>query len=72
MARLLTKTPNYCKGKDTEAEAIFSVVRDEEQVLQKLPAAPRLMDRVREVMRFRHYSLRTEEAYTSWIRRYTP
>jgi len=32
--------------------------------------APRLLDRVREAIRARHYSLRTEEAYVSWIRRY--
>ncbi len=30
----------------------------------------RLFDQVREVMRFHHYSLRTEEAYLQWIRRY--
>ena len=30
----------------------------------------RLMDRVRSEIRVRHYSIRTEEAYTSWIRRY--
>src|SRR5438876_3310410 len=40
-----------------------------------LPAAPRqskpkLLDQVRQLMRLRHYSLRTEEAYVSWIRRY--
>ena len=40
-----------------------------------LPAAPeqskpKLLDRVRELMRLRHYSLRTEEAYIGWIRRY--
>jgi integron integrase len=28
------------------------------------------MDRVRSEIRVRHYSIRTEEAYTSWIRRY--
>jgi integrase len=28
------------------------------------------MDRVRSELRVRHYSIRTEEAYTSWIRRY--
>jgi len=32
--------------------------------------APRLLDRVREAIRARHYSLRTEEAYVAWIRRY--
>ena len=31
---------------------------------------PRLMDRVRSEIRVRHYSIRTEEACTSWIRRY--
>jgi integron integrase len=32
--------------------------------------SPRLMERVRSEIRVRHYSIRTEEAYTSWIRRY--
>lgn len=31
---------------------------------------PRLLDRVREVVRSKHYSLRTEEAYVSWVRRF--
>jgi integron integrase len=34
------------------------------------PAKPRLLDRVREILRTRHYSHRTEEAYVAWIRRY--
>lgn len=29
-----------------------------------------LLDRVSEIMRVMHYSIRTEEAYTQWIRRY--
>lgn len=32
---------------------------------------PRLYDRVVEVLRARHYSRRTEEAYVHWIRRFT-
>jgi integron integrase len=32
--------------------------------------SPRLLDRVRDAIRARHYSLRTEEAYVGWIRRY--
>jgi integrase len=32
--------------------------------------SPRLLDRVREVIRARHYSRRTEKAYVAWIRRY--
>ena len=31
---------------------------------------PRLLDRVRSVIRARHYSRRTEKAYVAWIRRY--
>ena len=30
----------------------------------------RLFDQVREVLRFHHYSLRTEEVYLQWIKRY--
>jgi hypothetical protein len=32
--------------------------------------APKLLDRVRDMIRSRHYSRRTEEAYVLWIRRY--
>src|SRR5260370_18064345 len=28
------------------------------------------MEQVREVMRLRHYSIRTEQSYSDWIRRY--
>ena len=34
------------------------------------PKPPKLLDRVRIAIRTRHYSLRTEEAYVGWIRRY--
>jgi integron integrase len=34
------------------------------------PPRPRLLDRVREALRARHYSRRTEDAYVSWSRRY--
>jgi len=30
----------------------------------------KLLEQVREVMRLKHYSLRTERAYSDWIRRY--
>lgn len=33
-------------------------------------APPRLLDRVRQALRRKHYALRTEEAYVAWIRRY--
>ncbi|OGT57455.1 MAG: integrase [Gammaproteobacteria bacterium RIFCSPHIGHO2_12_FULL_63_22] len=32
--------------------------------------APKLLDQVRDRLRLKHYSLRTEEAYLYWIRRY--
>lgn len=37
-----------------------------------LPAArqPKLLDRLRIHLRTRHYSIRTEEAYTDWVRRF--
>src|SRR6266545_6080100 len=34
------------------------------------PDPPRLLDRVRDAVRARHYSRRTEKAYVAWIRRY--
>jgi integron integrase len=34
------------------------------------PAQPRLLDRVRDAIRSRHYSPRTEKAYVFWIRRF--
>ncbi len=32
--------------------------------------SPRLLDRVRQAIRLRHYSYRTEQAYVDWIRRF--
>lgn len=34
------------------------------------PANPRLLDQVRTVIRLKHYSIRTEQAYVDWIKRY--
>jgi integron integrase len=31
---------------------------------------PRLLDRLREAIRVRHYSIRTEEAYVQWVKRF--
>jgi len=35
-----------------------------------LPAAPRLSDQVRDTLRRKHYSYRTEKTYLHWIRRF--
>lgn len=32
--------------------------------------SPKLLDQVRELLRIKHYALRTEEAYVNWIRRF--
>ena len=32
--------------------------------------SPRLLDQVREQIRVRHYSIRTEQAYVDWCRRF--
>jgi len=32
--------------------------------------APKLLERVREAIRVRHYSIRTEQTYVDWVRRY--
>jgi integron integrase len=34
------------------------------------PQKPRLLERLREAIRARHYSRRTEKAYVAWVRRY--
>lgn len=31
---------------------------------------PKLLDRVRHACRVRHYSIRTEDAYADWVRRF--
>ena len=33
-------------------------------------SSPKLLDRVRWQLRVKHYSVRTEQAYVDWIRRY--
>ena len=34
------------------------------------PESPRLLDQVRNRIRFKHYSIRTEQAYVDWIKRF--
>lgn len=33
-----------------------------------IPQSPRLLDQLREVLRYKHYSLRTEESYVNWVK----
>ena len=41
-----------------------------QETSQATAPKPRLLDRVREAIRARHYSRRTEKTYVTWIRRY--
>ena len=34
------------------------------------PRPKKLLDQVRDALRLKHYSIRTEQAYTAWITRY--
>ncbi len=45
--------------------------RDDRGVMEEsAPKTPRLLDRLRDAIRVRHYSIRTEEAYVQWARRF--
>ena len=46
------------------------VTSDPDMQCASAPRSPRLLDRVRDAIRVRHYSIRTERAYTDWIRRF--
>ncbi len=66
----------------TEASAIRALVEapviqarhDPLRAADRVPAAPgakpKLLDQVRDAIRTRHCSYRTEEAYVGWIRRF--
>ena len=45
---------------------------DDTRRADRRPAAqpPRLLDRLRHACRVRHYSLRTEDGYRDWVRRF--
>jgi integron integrase len=45
-------------------------MRDKPGFGGRIPHVPKLLDQVREVLRMKHYSLRTEQAYVNWIKRY--
>ena len=43
---------------------------DDSREVRRPPGQPRLLDSLREAIRRRHYSPRTEESYLHWIKRY--
>jgi hypothetical protein len=57
--------------KNQKAEKFLYLHRRNDSTLIPNPQA-RLKDQFREVMRFKHYSIRTEQSYWDWVRRFTP
>ena len=54
----------------TSLEAVLSRPSAVHEAGPPTPPKPRLLDRVREAVRARHCSRRTEKTYVAWIRRY--
>jgi hypothetical protein len=54
----------FLSGKRLKSCMATSVSRESDQGKRKL------LDRVREAIRFKHYSLPTEQAYVDWIKRF--
>ena len=54
------------------AATLCSINRIEKTLTAPLPAlrAPKVLDQLRERIRYLHYSLRTEEVYVYWVRAY--
>ncbi|HWO99322.1 MAG TPA: integron integrase [Methylococcus sp.] len=40
------------------------------ETITATPRPPKLLDRLREAIRLRHYSIRTEQVYVDWVRRF--
>jgi Phage integrase, N-terminal SAM-like domain len=49
---------------------LFSCLHKEYPMLQSQSQPPKLLDQVRTAIRTRHYSIRTEATYLSWIKRF--
>jgi hypothetical protein len=57
---------SYASAFSDSARRPLQIVREHPRELRP----PRLLNRVRQALRARHYSRRTEESYVAWIRRY--
>jgi hypothetical protein len=45
-------------------------ISDKKSKFSLVPAKPKLLDQLREALRSRHYSHRTEQTYCSWVKRF--
>jgi len=61
------KTPDPSQP---EVHSTLPVIRATEEVAPRRSRAPKLMERMTLALRARHYSLRTEQAYAHWVRRF--
>ena len=55
--------------------AIFKILHKNKSDMENItpsntPGPPKLLDQLRERIRLRHYSLRTETQYVQWVRRF--
>jgi len=48
----------------------FGTIKHVPRTTAAIASSPKLLDRVRWHLRVKHYSIRTEQAYVDWIRRY--
>ena len=55
--------------------SLIAVIQQEPEFVktggtQMEPRPKKLLDQVRDALRLKHYSIRTEDSYVNWIRRY--
>src|SRR3954463_14507294 len=55
-------------GRAHAAAAAAAKAADDARAVRPVRPPPRLLDALRERLRYMHYSLRTEEAYVYWVR----
>ncbi len=62
--------PGVKKPAATAVAGSTTVMRTTAHTVKQPPPPPRLLDQLRHAIRSRHYSIRTEQAYVDWARRY--
>ena len=68
----LFQSPLWVVDRPTPVERAFGRTGTTTESAERHPPVPKPkpLDQVREAIRTRHYSFRTEEAYVGWIRRF--
>jgi len=60
----------HIKPMNQNCGAIMSQSGSDVNIKKYKPSSVRILDQVREVLRYHHYGLRTEESYVRWIKQY--